>query len=213
MEQQQERLTSQQLIDRIKPRLYSTVHQADRIKNLMKKPVAGDICICWYSDLTDIISPGKDETASAPITVSLAESLHLTVDDLLRLGQEHAQGTYRVQSMHDIMGSLIGIPDEYETGSDSTPMYVIGSRSLQFGAAAILDKGIQEQLHKLYPEGYFCIPASIHEWICVPKNSADLSSLVAMVQEINGNDAVIQPQDVLSNHVYTLIEGQITFAA
>ena len=209
MEQQRLRFTSQQLIDRIKPRLYSTEHQSDRIKNLVTVPIAGDLVLSWYADVSDLVSAGQGETACAPISVSLAENLGLSLDDLLRLGQEHTRGTYKMQSMQDAMGCLLGLPDE----KDSIPMYILCNHSLQFGAAAVLDAEVQSRLTEMWPDGFYLLPSSIHEMLAVSKTAADPAELVEKVRQINSDCTVLQPQDILSNHVFAFEEGRIVVAA
>lgn len=200
-------LSPEQIKDRIMPRIFSSVHQAERIRNLITVPLAADLVLCFYADVSDLLQPGEDISAYIPVDSDLAHTLGLSVEDLITLGKAHASSTYRVQSMSEVMSDLFGMPEGI--GASAPPMYVVGCRDIKYGAAAVLDAGVRAKLDKCCPEGYFLLPSSVHEMLAIPKQSADPDILVQMVTEINREGDVVTPDEVLSDHVYTVEAGML----
>ena len=199
-------LSPDQIRDRIVPRLLSTVHHATKVKDLLKMPLAADVVLCFYADISDLVQTDENTTAAIPITVQLADSLGLTVDDLVNLGSQHMAESYRVQSMASVMGCLLGVPEETEM---NTPMYIIGSSSLTYGAAAIMDATVRAKLNECCPNGFYLVPSSVHELLCIPKDSADPIDLSNMVKEINHAGNVVRAEDILSDHIFTIEDNRL----
>ena len=51
-----------------------------------------------------------------------------------------------------------------------------------------------------FPEGYYLLPSSIHEFLIYPQNGCTIKNLLDIVREVN-NTAVF-PKDYLSGNVY-----------
>lgn len=67
-------------------------------------------------------------------------------------------------------------------------------------AAAIFCPEVQIRLSELFPEGYYLLPSSIHEFLIYPQNGCTIKNLLDIVREVN-NTAVF-PKDYLSGNVY-----------
>ncbi len=203
-------LTSQQIIDRIKPMLLSTQYQPGRLENLAKIPLAADVCLCWYADLSDLPLPGEipaDSMPSAPITTDLARRLGLSLEALEVLGQQHA--SYNCRPMAQVMRAFC--PDILADGDpeDAAPgLMVLTNDSSWRGAAAILNPEIQTQLESALGPNYYILLSSVHEALAVPQAATDADYLGHMVCEINATQ--VSPEERLSDHVFTITDGKLT---
>ena len=58
-------------------------------------------------------------------------------------------------------------------------------------------------LEERFPNGFVCLPSSVHEWIIISKDlSTDTMGLLDMVKTINANEVL--PEDQLADDVFTL---------
>ena len=81
------------------------------------------------------------------------------------------------------------------------PIYLISSRSRQFGAAAFFYPGVKEQAADILGEGYTVLPSSLHEVLLVPDSSRiPVRDLHNMVKETNRSQ--VEPKDILSDNIY-----------
>lgn len=119
--------------------------------------------------------------------------------------------TRRIHPLHiQPLGSFIftlGGSDE----PDDRGMCVVTTESGPFGAIAVLFPSVEEELKKIYPEGYYLLPSSVHEMIAVPAGIGDPSGFKAMVEDINGS--VVDPSDQLGDNIYQIKDGQLIVAA
>lgn len=58
-----------------------------------------------------------------------------------------------------------------------------------------------EQMSRLFPEGYYLLPSSVHEFLIIPK-SMDISpkELGEMVRDVNHQ--MVSKEEILSDRVY-----------
>lgn len=104
------------------------------------------------------------------------------------------------------LGEVLGI--EYD--DDNT--LVVSNDSMEYGAATILCPGVIERV-KSYPgfeNGFYILPSSVHEVLCVPKRKRDLGELKHMVREVN--ETLVDGEDFLSNGVYEIVDGRLKIA-
>lgn len=99
-------------------------------------------------------------------------------------------------NMNDLLSNLI--PFDYVEAD--VPMIVITSPEKTYGAATILSPDI----YNFFTENQILFPSSVHEWIAVPCKTLgeDIEYMNRMVNEINATE--LQPQDILSGHIYWL---------
>lgn len=92
-----------------------------------------------------------------------------------------------------------------------TNILVVTTTTCIHGAAAILYPETDEKIrqHDGFEKGYYIIPSSIHELLVVPKTYiSDADALKEMVVDINKNE--VEPDDVLSNNIFELVDGKLT---
>lgn len=97
-------------------------------------------------------------------------------------------------------GNLLNQPERVER-DPYTMLYVLSNESGMYGAASLVCPGVMEKVCRLFPEGFYILPSSIHETLIVPKN-ANLPprDLGRMVREVNRWE--VSREDVLSDRVY-----------
>lgn len=80
-------------------------------------------------------------------------------------------------------------------------MYVLTNRSRIYGASAVLFPEVMEKVDRMFPEGFYVLPSSVHECIIIPKTAdIGLKELGDMVRGINRE--MVRPEEVLSDHIY-----------
>ena len=73
----------------------------------------------------------------------------------------------------------------------------------KYGAHPVHTVSEMQMLKERFPNGFVCLPSSVHDWILLPKDLAtDTASLLEMVKTINANEVL--PQDQLADDVFTL---------
>lgn len=128
-------------------------------------------------------------------------------------------GKYVLQDLKDCLIELFGegrseenlltalddfLQKEYEQRDPLTycgEIYALSNRERNYGAAAVLCPEVMEKVDRLFPEGFYLLPSSVHEYLIVRKEEdTDLKGLEAMVREVNRTQ--VEPAEILSNHVY-----------
>ena len=98
------------------------------------------------------------------------------------------------------LAEMLGLPFELD---DMAPMTVLTNSVGVHGASSILYPATKELLEERFPNGFICIPSSVHEWIIISKDlSTDTMGLLDMVKTINANEVL--PEDQLADDVFTL---------
>lgn len=95
----------------------------------------------------------------------------------------------------EIMEMFPDLPEQ------SIPMYVLTNSLQLYGASAILYDGVLDCFAQSVQDDLYILPSSIHEVILIPVSEAGSpKDLSYMVREIN--ETQLEPQEVLSDHVY-----------
>lgn len=125
--------------------------------------------------------------------------------ELLDMGQVISENLERTMDMEDPFGQPI-VSEEIEESSGK--IGIITNKSKKYGAAAILDTRLLQQISGELGE-YYILPSSIHEMIILPEDSREFSieDLEAMVKEVNST--FVDPAEVLSDHVYKYTDEKI----
>lgn len=81
-------------------------------------------------------------------------------------------------------------------------LYVLSNASKEKGAAVLSYPGVMEKTDRLFPEGFYILPSSVHELLIVPKSpEMEPKELGEMVGAINQSE--VAKEDQLSDRVYT----------
>lgn len=108
--------------------------------------------------------------------------------------------TFSVSSISDVLGV---------DGGDN--LIVVGG--CQNGAYAIFSDDAREKVAELIGDRFYCIPSSIHEFICIPESlglDCGMKTLVGMIRQVN--EAEVDPADQLSDKLYFFNGKEIVYA-
>ena len=147
----------------------------------------------------DLALPDREDCSmSIPVTKDLQLSWNVFTDTI------HDAALWNGPRLRPIkiasLAEMLGFPFEPD---DMTPMTVLTNSVGVNGASAILYPATKEMLEERFPNGFICLPSSVHEWILLPKEFAtDTASLLEMVKTINANEVL--PEDQLADDVFTL---------
>jgi hypothetical protein len=96
------------------------------------------------------------------------------------------------------------IPEEFHSGFNAMPVYILTNETAVEGAASIVYTEILEQLRQQHNDNL--IPSSINEWLVVPQSFAPDGNISDMVHEVNLT--AVAENERLSDNVY-LYDGNI----
>lgn len=127
---------------------------------------------------------------------ALRERTDTRTDDLLKQA---------VDSMRPVicrLSDVTGIPNVI-------PIYIVSNEENYYGASAIFHPAVQEKLKELFPDGYWLIPSSRHEFLAVPKY--DDPQLLQGLTELNAdmNKNVLNSDDLLAYGIMELKNGTL----
>lgn len=165
--------------ERVKPQLRARVFNVDK-HNCEVYETAPYLGFTEFKDW--VVTPyvfiniGEDNGV-VPITSKLLEWWGVDTDTVLALAMQ--------QSAHYKVNNFMGMA--YVTNGEAS-----------YGAIGVLFA--QEELRKMYPEGYYVLPSSVHECIVIPRGSCTLQEAKNMVREVNSS--VLDESELLSFEVY-----------
>ena len=82
-------------------------------------------------------------------------------------------------------------------------MFVLTKKENGYGESAMACPGVMEKVDRLFPEGFYLLPSSVHECLITRKGGGmDLKGGGGerMVYEVNRTQ--VEPSEILSDHVY-----------
>ena len=80
--------------------------------------------------------------------------------------------------------------------------YLLTNMEMKYGAAMITQPEVLEKLEKLFPEGFYILPSSIHEIVITPNDGErEPKRLGEMVRAVN--QAEVDREEILSDRVYS----------
>lgn len=88
--------------------------------------------------------------------------------------------------------------------------YVLTTKSGIYGAGAILSDAAKRKMSEVFPNGYYLLPSSVHEWIVVEKET-DPNVLMEIVKDVNSTD-LITDDLYLADDPYEIVDGVLRVA-
>ena len=80
-------------------------------------------------------------------------------------------------------------------------LFVLTNNEPSYGASAIVCPGVMEKVARIFPEGFYILPSSVHEVLIVPKDTyLSVKELGNLVREVNQSE--VSREEVLSDRVY-----------
>ena len=150
----------------------------------------------------------RNSLSTALITNQIAGTLGLTVDELAEAARRNTLkkfGTQFCTAFNIALAAMLGRSCVSLEDAEMTQpgLYTLTNEIQINGAALVLIPEVLEQIAEKAGMDYFILPSSIHE-ILVAKNNGLLTAdeLKKIVYDNNRTDALIKPEDVLSDNVY-----------
>ena len=140
------------------------------------------------------------------------ETSKITDDEIFLAAMKNMDKECVLNSLDDIVSyplldkSISDLPNYMEKRKeDDIPMLVVTNTSKFFGAASIFCERVQNRLDELFPNGYYLVPSSIHEFIAVDKQILIPESLKEVIFDMNKN--VVEKEEQLSDAAYYFENG------
>lgn len=152
------------------------------------------------------------ESYTTNITPSHLHLLKVTENEIFALAMKNMDKDCALYSTEDVVfGALFGhenssLPNYMEEELEyDIPMMAVTNHSTNLGAASIFCKCIQKRLEDIFPDGFYLIPSSIHEFLAVDKKISTPESLKEMISDINRDK--VDVEDRLSDAAYCFENG------
>lgn len=152
------------------------------------------------------------ESYTTNITPSHLHLLKVTENELFALAMKNMDKDCALYSTEDVVfDALFGhenysLPNYMEEELEyDIPMMAVTNHSTNLGAASIFCKRIQKRLEDIFPDGFYLIPSSIHEFLAVDKKISTPESLKEMISDINRDK--VDVEDRLSDAAYCFENG------
>lgn len=149
----------------------------------------------------------KGMNGSIKVTDGLFAKWGVTKEQVFEKAKENTlrRQPPELYSMENILGQSGSkgnlLQGEHEMSESNYNMYVLTNSKKNHGAAALAYPKVLEQIDRLFSDGYYIIPSSIHELIIVPKTESMLpQELGKMVREVNRTE--VSREDILSDRIY-----------
>lgn len=166
---------------------------------------AGDMYL-----IPEIKIPNED--ACAMINENNLIALGVTLEEFLGAAFKNIAAKAVLTPIEDMYASLLGKSKKIRNVLYDNEiaryhqMYVLTVLGTTDGASTIATSAVLEQLKRLFPDGAYVIPSSIHEVILVDSNAMPPEEITEMIAETNETE--VDPCDRLSNHVYRFEDGR-----
>lgn len=152
------------------------------------------------------------ESYTTNITSSHLHLFRVTENELFSLAMKNMDKDCALYSMEDVVFCALfghdnsGLPNYMEEELEyAVPMMAVTNHSTNLGAASIFCKRIQKRLKDIFPDGFYLIPSSIHEFLAVDKKVSTPESLKKMISDTNRDKVSVKDQ--LSDAAYYFENG------
>lgn len=152
------------------------------------------------------------ESYTTNITSSHLHLFRVTENELFSLAMKNMDKDCALYSMEDVVFCALfghdnsGLPNYMEEELEyAVPMMAVTNHSTNLGAASIFCKRIQKRLKDIFPDGFYLIPSSIHEFLAVDKKVSTPESLKKMISDTNRDK--VNVKDQLSDAAYYFENG------
>lgn len=176
----------------------SFLNDYESVKNLVFP------CICKHGNLgKDIVSKpildfdfyirvSVENSGTIAITNQLLENWEVDFDTIAKNAFENMINDSVSIDMNELFGNF-KMPEK---------MFVITNNKNRFGASAILNTLLLDEISDRLNSDLFILPSSIHECLVVSAECDAAEYFLHMVKTINSDESIISPLEVLTNSVY-----------
>lgn len=157
---------------------------------------------------TVIVSVDEMETGFIKIMKNYIEMWGVDESELIDMAIENYKATETpiITGMREQLINM-GMPEEIIP--EGPEMVIVTVPSGIYGAYHLLNVELLEQIkaERFMGEEIVMIPSSVHEFLVIPKNKADMEEINNMIRGIN--EIQLAPGEVLSDHAYILEDGKV----
>lgn len=188
--------------DHIGVRLVSTEQNEEYIADKPHMMVTDDLVAIYHVELRDF----ESGMASVPITNSLLEDYNgIDIETLHQVALDNMESLnpHTFKGMSEVMAEIIGGDAElFMPVPGEEQVYVLSNKHGLFGAAALLNTKVMDDVISKVGSDFYILPSSVHEVLIIPNvNGMDIEMLTEMVKEVNAS--AVSSVDKLSDHVFT----------
>ncbi len=223
----EERVDTQRVkdYDWVKDKVYAILVNGEKNAEYLKgKPYTPveDLAVVYRI----LIADHEEGRANVDITDRLMAHYGIDKETLHQTAMENTRRLFpaKIENLNHMlreMSAMLGVEEttpawEEETMSaeedadmeysiDPLGMHVLTNTRRMYGAVCILYPDILERIREQMDGDFYLLPSSIHEMLIVSKsNGVTYQELERMVHEVNATE--LEPEDILSEHVYSLAE-------
>lgn len=183
-------LNLERMKDRIFFRLISRARNEELLTQVPWLPWL-DLAIVFYIRIPEHIV----KHATALLHNSHMDHWGLTLGELYRMA---AANMKKQPMVLEPMERFLGC---YGIEAVNSGMYVLSTKTKEYGAAVILSREVQKMCRDRLGEDYYVLPSSVHELILLPRSfTSGPGELERMVREVNAQ--CVSREDYLSDCVY-----------
>jgi len=140
-----------------------------------------------------------DDNMSVPISNDLMNNYGTTPEELLSIAKDNELAHVTITPMAELIADMMGV-EPYEVGDimfgseDGPGMTVLSNEEKTFGAAALLNETVLENLSEQMGGDFYILPSSTHETIILPINTMGAYEATNMVREVNATEVAVSDQ-------------------
>lgn len=165
----------------------------------------------WIGYFVVAFNPIEDALLSITITNDMLSSSEITqnqlYEDALTSMRQYTpllfsmvnifnMDHFTLSSVENLFGKRLFIRSNYPE------MFTLTNENGVHGAGYFADSKVRASIGDSFGCGYYVIPSSVHELLLIPDSTIfEPTELIQMVQEVNADETVIVPADILSNKV------------
>ena len=123
--------------------------------------------------------------------------------------------------IHDLLDRAKNIPEEEivftslaecvgMSPSGGPETYILTTKPGIYGAGAVLSDAAKRKMNDVFPDGFYMLPSSVHEWIVVGKGT-NPTVLMDIVKDVNSTD-LITDDLYLADNPYEIVNGVLRVA-
>ena len=154
------------------------------------------------------------EIGTVLCTKEICNGRGVTEEEVIEAAKSNIKGKYAgtiedlLQVVKEMMGGID--IDAFIGAEDKDPIdrqYVVRTIYENFGASAILQRGVQKELENIFGSKFVLLPSSIHEVIAFKYDEELMDTYREMLE--SANDESVREEDFLSNNVLIYENGEI----
>lgn len=185
----------------------NTAKNRKMLEQIPHKEMADLSLICYVDFPVEL----EECSATLKITDRMLQEWNVNQDELFRIASGNTNPASKpvLQNIEDLTRqTLVGgvepenlLKKEISFSNQNAVMLVLTNEKKNLGASMMFEPQVMDKINKLFPQGFYILPSSLHEVLIIP-DCRDISpkELGAMVREVNR--CAVEKVEQLSDRVY-----------